>query len=96
MARLRILFLALICALVSPLLIFFMVAQALFGDTDRALGMVLSLDRCGDALFGGDSKETISSRTGRAQEAGVHWGVVLAPCIDFFFGKNHCKNAIGV
>lgn len=47
-----------------------------------------------NALLGGDPEETISSRVGKLQRDGKRVGLVLAPVIDFIFGKDHCKNNI--
>lgn len=48
-----------------------------------------------NAITGGDEDETLSSRTGRNAIAGKWWALVLEPIIDLFFGKGHCRRAIG-
>ncbi len=73
-----------------PILLSAMLLQALFGSTQRAHNMAISVDEQGNSLFGGEPTDTISARTGRAYLAGKRWGLCLAPVIDFFFGKGHC------
>ncbi len=91
--RLRLCLIWLLCAIVTPLLILMMLAQALFGSTVRAQSMAVALDECGNSLFGGDARETISKRTGLALLAGKRWAKIAAPLIDSVFGFNHCLNA---
>jgi hypothetical protein len=69
-----------------------MVLQAIFGDVSRALSMATALDECGNSLFGGDPQMTISTRTGNGVILGYRWAKLLAPLIDFLFGKNHCAD----
>lgn len=57
--------------------------------------MALAIDMCGNALFGGDPREKISSRTGRNLIAGKRWAKIVAPVIDFFAGKDHCLKSAG-
>lgn len=90
MSRLRLVALWLLCALVTPLLLLGMLVQALGGAETRALGIAVGFDEAGNALFGGDARQTISTRTGRALVAGKRWARIVAPCIDFFFGAGHC------
>jgi hypothetical protein len=73
-----------------PLLLTMMLLQAVFGSTSRAKGMALAQDQCGNALFGGNPKESISEHTGNALLAGKRWARIVAPMIDFFFGEGHC------
>jgi hypothetical protein len=54
--------------------------------------MAVAIDSCANALFGGLPNDTISARTGRGVIAGYGWAIKAAPMIDFFFGKDHCKN----
>jgi hypothetical protein len=46
--------------------------------------------------LGGDPDETVSSRTGKAMEAGIWWFVhVQGPFINFLFqDPNHCTDSI--
>jgi hypothetical protein len=90
MNRAKLLILWLVITLLCPVLLIAMLCQASFGSTARALGMAVAFDECGNCLFGGDPTETISRRTGLAVIAGKRWAKVVAPCIDFFFGKGHC------
>jgi hypothetical protein len=52
--------------------------------------MAIAFDGCGNALFGGDPTMTISARTGLALLDGKRWARIVAPVIDFAFGKGHC------
>lgn len=89
--RCRALKLWLLCTLFLPLLWLMQLLQALFGSVERSLNMAFSLDTCGNALFGGDPRMSISERTGLALMAGKRWAKIVAPLIDHFFGKNHCR-----
>ena len=44
--------------------------QALLGSPARSINMACALDACGNALFGGDFRMTISERVGLAVLAG--------------------------
>ena len=90
MTRLKLCGLWLMCVLVTPLLLLAMLVQALLGSAPRAQQMAVAYDECGNALFGGPPTETISRRTGLALIAGKRWAKIVAPCIDFIFGKGHC------
>jgi|GEM_PF-956025 len=81
-----------VCTLFIPLLWVMQLLQALFGSPDRAHKMAVAIDENGNALFGGDPGMSISCRTGLALKANSAWAERVAPCIDFFFGKNHCIN----
>lgn len=95
MSLFKLFIITLLCILVTPILLFCMVCQLLLGNKDRALRMAIAIDQCGNALLGGSEDETISSHTGRAQLQGIYWATKVAPIIDFFFGKNHCRDSIG-
>ncbi|KAF3997558.1 hypothetical protein [Glaciimonas immobilis] len=88
--RLKMFFIWLLCLVVTPIMIIAMLAQTLFGSILRAKSMAVSLDECGNCLFGGDPQETISRRTGMALIAGKRWAKIAAPFIDLLFGKGHC------
>jgi hypothetical protein len=81
----------LVCTPVFPILWMMQGLQAIFGNPERSVNMALAIDSCGNALFGGDFRMTISERTGLALIAGKRWGRIAAPVIDFFFGENHCR-----
>lgn len=92
--RLKLLLLWLLCAAIVPILVLAMFAQAMAGSVTRAKAMAIAFDECGNALFGGDARETISRRTGLAVIAGKRWGRIAAIFIDWIFGAGHCsKNA---
>ena len=90
MSKVKLICICLMCVLAAPVLVMFMLGQALIGSPDRALSMAVAFDECGNALFGGDPQETISRRTGLALIAGKRWAKVVAPMIDFIFGEGHC------
>lgn len=91
MSRLKLLFVWLLCALSSVVLLIAMFCQAAFGSTSRALSMAVAYDECGNALFGGSRGETISTRTGNALIQGKRWAKIVAPAIDFvMMQKGHC------
>jgi len=93
MSRWTVIKLAIVCALLSPLLVCLMLGQAFFGSIDRAHNMALGVDMTGNALFGGDPRMSISARTGNGVILGDRWAVILAPVIDSFFGSGHCMDA---
>ena len=90
MTRKRLFLIWLLCAAVLPLLLIAMLTQSLFGSEDRAKSMALAFDGCGNGLFGGDWRMSISERTGNGLLAGESWAKIVAPCIDLVFGKGHC------
>lgn len=94
-SRSRIIILALICSVVAVLVAVLLPLIALFGETHRAWRASIAIDQVANALTGGSEDETISSRTGRAQRDGALWGRLFAPCVDLFFGKDHCRDNIG-
>lgn len=89
--RQRALKLWLLCTLCLPLLWLMQLLQALFGSVERSLNMAFSLDTCGNALFGGDPRMTISERTGLALMEGKRWARIVTSVIDYFFGADHCR-----
>lgn len=80
-----------LCTLCLPLLWLMQLLQGVFGSPERSINMAVSLDTCGNALFGGDPRMTISERTGLAVMAGKRWGQIVAPVIDYFFWPDHCR-----
>ncbi len=82
----------LLCTLVIPMLWLMQGLQALFGSPERSIRMAFAQDACGNALFGGDPRMSISERTGLGVMQGKRWARVVAPLIDAFFGKNHCRD----
>ena len=91
--RFRAIILWLLCTAVLPLLWIMQGLQGLFGSPERSINMALAQDQCGNALFGGDPGQSISERTGLAAMEGKRWAKITAPCIDFFFGQNHCYDS---
>lgn len=90
MTRKQLLLLWMICTVFMPVLSIAMFIQAAFGSESRAKAMAVAQDECGNALFGGPPEQTISTRTGNALIEGRPWAKVVAPVIDYFFGKGHC------
>lgn len=90
MTRRQLLALWLLCAIAAPLLVLAMLVQSIAGSSTRARSMAVAFDECGNALLGGDARETISRRTGLAVIAGKQWAILAAPCIDYIFGAGHC------
>ena len=82
-----------ITLLIMPLLTIFLLLEGMCGNAQRAYNMELAIDCCGNALFGGSPKVSISNRTGLGVIAGYKWAIRLAPVIDFFFGVGHCADA---
>lgn len=61
--------------------------------------VLLAIDQLGNAIFGGNEDETISSRVGRAARAGKRWGLIARALIDRLFiicgdEPNHCARSI--
>ena len=79
-----------LCTVCLPVLCLMQLLQGLFGSVERSINMACSLDTCGNALFGGDYRQTISERVGVALIEGERWAKIVAPCIDYFFGPQHC------
>ena len=88
--RVRALKLWLACTLVLPVLWVMQLMQGLFGSPERSINMACALDACGNALFGGDFRMTISERVGLAALAGKRWAPPVARLIDAAFGAGHC------
>jgi len=80
----------LLVVLFTPVLLIAMLIQALFGSEARAKSMAIAQDECGSSLFGNPPTETISTATGNALVEGKRWAKLVAPFIDFIFGKGHC------
>lgn len=57
------------------------------------LNLLILLDEIGNTLTGGDPGETISSRAGKAMQAGKRWGCVLCKVLDLF-QRDHCMLSI--
>lgn len=74
MTRPKLFLLWLACLIATPVLLLAMLAQAVAGSTTRAQSMAVSFDECGNALFGGPPRMTISTRTGNIDPNGVHRG----------------------
>ncbi|KVZ18648.1 hypothetical protein WT88_29655 [Burkholderia stagnalis] len=90
MSRFQLMFVWLLCVLATPILLVAMLAEALFGSTERAKNIAIAEDEAGNSLFGGPPTQTISERTGNALIEGQRWAHFVAPCIDLLFGKGHC------
>lgn len=63
--------------------------------------LAIALDQGLNTLLGGDPDETISSRVGRAAQAGKRWGRTAERIIDRLFiwlgeGPGHCQRSIEV
>jgi hypothetical protein len=92
--RFKLLLLWLLCVVFSVPLLLAMLVQALVGSEVRAKAMAVAQDECGNALFGGPANETISAHVGDAFIQGRKWAQVVAPIIDFLFGKGHCLSNV--
>lgn len=59
--------------------------------------ILVAFDQFWNAVGGGSEDETISSRVGRNAVAGKRWALILEKMIDAipWFGKGHCRRAIG-
>lgn len=90
MSRARLFTLWVLCVAVTPVLLMAMLVQTVAGARERALNMAVAFDQSGNALFGGDPRQTISTRTGRALLAGKRWARIAAPVVDALFGAGHC------
>jgi len=90
MTRPKLLLLWLACLLAAPVLLLAMLAQAVAGSPTRAQSMAVAFDECGNALFGGPPRMTISTRAGNGLIEGKRWARIVAPAIDFIFGQGHC------
>ncbi len=88
--RRRALLLWLLCSLCLPILWVMQLMHGALGSPARSINMAAALDACGNALFGGDFRMTISERTGLALIERKRWARIVAPCIDVFFGPDHC------
>lgn len=62
-------------------------------DDSYVKNLLVTLDCLGNAIAFGDPDETISSRSAKAQEAGVLWGCLLCKFLNWF-QKDHCGKAI--
>ncbi len=89
--RRRAIALWLLCTLVIPLLWLMQLLQGVLGSPERSINMAVSLDTCGNALLGGNPRQTLSERTGLALLEGKRWARIVAPVVDYFFGHDHCR-----
>lgn len=92
--RLKAVVIWLLCSLIVPFLCLMQLLQAVFGEPVRSLNMAYAVSRYGNSLLGGDPGMTFSRRVGNNARAGKRWALIVAPCIDFLFGENHCINAV--
>ena len=63
------------------------------------LNLLIAIDQGGNAFFGGNPDETISSRVGRAALRRNTFGMIAARVIDWLFEnltgeRDHCANSI--
>lgn len=63
------------------------------------LNLLIAIDQGGNAFFGGNPDETISSRVGRAALREVRGALTLRSIIDWLFlnltgERDHCANSI--
>ncbi len=56
--------------------------------------VLLGLDQFLSVLTGGDPDETVSSRVGKAAQAGSRTGLALEWCLDGVFGRGHCRSSV--
>lgn len=93
--RLKLILFLILVVIFSVCVIAALLCHAIIGSPEKGLMIAKGFDRMCNVLIGGVETEFISSHVGRMQRDGDWWGITLAPVIDFFFGKDHCKNAIG-
>lgn len=93
MKTLRLIALWLVCSFgtVATLLVMF---GKIFINPEKAIAIMVALDRAGNAAVNGDNRETISSRAYRAMTEGRAWGCVLCKMLDVV-KKDHCKDSEG-
>lgn len=65
----------------------------------RALNILIGLDQTGNAAFGGNPDETLSSRVGKAAEQGKRRAVIIEAVINLAFAivagqRHHCAASI--
>jgi hypothetical protein len=91
------LFLFLFVALLgSSIALFWVIWAIIFAPNgDRAIQIIIAMDRLFNAATGGNGKETLSSRSGRLQKENVKWACVLCNFLDKL-EKDHCNKSIGV
>lgn len=56
------------------------------------VNILIALDQVVNAIFGGDPKETISSRADKAMREGKAWGCILCKFLSKI-QKDHCQKA---
>ncbi|CAB4132098.1 hypothetical protein UFOVP138_43 [uncultured Caudovirales phage] len=100
--RLQLTVFALVGTLVALLAhLWLIVALAFAAEGTRCRNIILSDDRLGNSMTGGDGRETFSSRLGRLQVALATQGIAMPKwairCAAFCdaLQANHCRNAIG-
>lgn len=67
-------------------------AYAVFTNRDKALQIAISWDRLANVAMNGDSRETISSRAGKATDK--KWACILCKLLDYI-DRDHCTKSIG-
>lgn len=66
---------------------------AAIAGSPRAWRLILACDQLFNAAGGGDPRETVSSRAGKAKRQGARWACVLCRLLDVI-NSGHCDNTI--
>lgn len=90
--RLVMLVILLACMLASTVACIWMLGCIIVGS-QRAWRIALAFDQVLNATSGGDGRETVSSRAGRAELVKRRWGCILCKLLDVI-DKNHCFDNI--
>jgi hypothetical protein len=85
-----------IITLALPIAQIVMLVQTLLGSGQRAHNQAVAYDQAGNTLFGGPPTQTMSSRVGDAKIQGRKWALIVAPILDFFFGKGHALSNVDI
>ncbi len=94
MMRAILLLVVLLLAQLGHLLASLWMLAAICTGSDRGWGIALAWDRLLNAVTGGQSTETVSSRANRARSEGRRWGCVLCKILDRI-EKDHCSKSSG-
>lgn len=91
--RALLLLLWLACQLAAVVASLWMLA-AIVAGSPRAWRIALGYDHLGNAVTGGDQRESISSRANRARSLGLPWGCLLCRLLDRI-ERDHCASSAG-
>lgn len=94
MGRLSMLLIYPVCVLAAIVMLFWLPVAILL-KSRRSVRIMIAADRMANAVFGGDDRETISSRAWRGTQEGVKGWCLLCRLLDAL-DREHCRRSAGM